>query len=200
MEVTGHPYPASLQVDTPERIARWRPLVQWWLLPIPHWVVLYALGFLSRVVGIISWFVVLITGRLPEGLANLQVMYLRYADRTLSYAGFLVEEYPPFAFDTTPADPGTYHGVLIDVEPELEHRNRLTTFFRLILAIPQLIVVSIVELIALILWIVGGFAVLFTGRWPEGLRGFIVGSMRWALRVDAYLLLLTDKYPPFSLD
>jgi hypothetical protein len=44
------------------------------------------------------------------------------------------------------------------------------------------------------------FAVLFTGRWPDGLRSFLLGVMRWALRVEAYLLLLTDEYPPFSLD
>jgi Domain of unknown function (DUF4389) len=41
---------------------------------------------------------------------------------------------------------------------------------------------------------------LFTARWPEGLRTFIVGIMRWSTRVNAYLYLLTDEYPPFSLD
>jgi hypothetical protein len=199
MELTGHPYPASLRVDTPEHMARWRPLVQW-LLAIPHWFVLYALGILSRALMIISWFVVLITGRLPAGLANMQVMYLRYADRTLAYAGFLVDDYPPFAFDTEGDDPGTHHGVLIDVEPALEHRNRLTTLLRLILAIPHLIVLSIVQLVAFVLWVVGGLAVLVTGAWPSGLQHFVVGSMRWALRLDAYMLLLTDEYPPFGLD
>jgi hypothetical protein len=48
--------------------------------------------------------------------------------------------------------------------------------------------------------VIAFFAVLFTGRWPEGLRSFVVGVMRWGTRVNAYLLLLTDKYPPFSLD
>jgi hypothetical protein len=42
--------------------------------------------------------------------------------------------------------------------------------------------------------------VLFTGRWPDGLRTFVVGVIRWATRVNAYFLLLTDEYPPFSLD
>jgi hypothetical protein len=44
------------------------------------------------------------------------------------------------------------------------------------------------------------FAVLFTGQWPKGLRDFVLGFMRWTLRVQAYLALLTDVYPPFSLD
>ena len=44
------------------------------------------------------------------------------------------------------------------------------------------------------------FAVLITGRWPEGLRDFIVGVHRWAYRVQAYVFLLTDEYPPFQLD
>jgi hypothetical protein len=49
-------------------------------------------------------------------------------------------------------------------------------------------------------WVIAFFAVLFTGRWPEGLRSFVVGVIRWGTRVSAYFLLLTDKYPPFSLE
>ncbi len=46
---------------------------------------------------------------------------------------------------------------------------------------------------------VAWFAVLFTGRWPEGMRNFVVGFFRWSTRVNAYYYLLTDVYPPFSL-
>jgi hypothetical protein len=198
MEIAGSPYPASLQVDTPDRIARWRPLVQWFLA-IPHMLVLYALEILSGVVAFISWFVVLFTGKLPESLAGLQAMYLRYSDRTLAYISFLVEEYPPFTFDTTGSDPRTYHGVLVDFEPELDHRNRLTVFFRLLLVIPHAIALFFVGIVAGIAHLIGFFAVLITGRWPEGLRNFVVGFFRWTLRVNAYHALLTDKYPPFSL-
>ena len=49
-------------------------------------------------------------------------------------------------------------------------------------------------------WVIGGFAVLFTCRWPEGLRTFVVGYVRWFTRFEAYLGLLTDEYPPFSLE
>jgi Domain of unknown function (DUF4389) len=52
----------------------------------------------------------------------------------------------------------------------------------------------------LLVWLISFFAVLFTGRWPEGLRTFVVGYMRWVTRVEAYIGLLTDAYPPFRLD
>jgi hypothetical protein len=48
--------------------------------------------------------------------------------------------------------------------------------------------------------VIAFFAGLFTGRWPAGLRHFTLGVLRWWLRVEAYLLLLTDQYPPFALD
>ncbi len=65
--------------------------------------------------------------------------------------------------------------------------------------IPQVIVLFFVLIAWLITAIIGWFAVLFTGRYPDGLWQFGLGAMRWSLRVEAYLLLLRDEYPPFSL-
>jgi hypothetical protein len=192
-------YPATFTVDHPERITNWKPLVQW-LLAIPHYIVLYALGIVSEVVAIISWFAIVFTGKLPDGLANLICLYVRYNNRTMAYAAFLREEYPPFTFETVPADPGTYPPVRTGFVPELEDRNRLTVGFRFILVIPQLIVLSVLGLVAFLAAVIAFFAVLFTGSWPEGLRTFVVGVMRWSTRVSAYFYLLTDEYPPFSLD
>jgi Domain of unknown function (DUF4389) len=199
METFGQGYPATLEVDRADRIANWRPIVQW-LLAIPHFVILYVLGFVAEVVAIIGWFAILFTGKLPDGLANLVCLYLRYNNRTIAYAGFLREEYPPFAFETVAPDPGTYPPVRTGLTPELEDRNRLTVAFRIILVIPQLIVLSVLGIVAFLALVIAFFAVLFTGRWPEGLRTFVVGIMRWSTRVTAYLYLLTDEYPPFSLD
>ncbi len=199
METFAQTYPATLEVDRAERIANWRPLVQWFLA-IPHFVILSVLGFLAEVASVIAWFVILFTGRLPEGLANMVCLYVRYSNRVVAYGGFLRDEYPPFAFEAVAADPGTYSPVRTGFTPELEDRNRLTVAFRLILAIPQLIVLSILGLVAFLASVIAFFAVLFTGRWPEGLRTFVVGVMRWSTRVTAYLYLLTDEYPPFSLD
>jgi hypothetical protein len=54
---------------------------------------------------------------------------------------------------------------------------------------------------AFIVVIIAWFAILFTGRYPRGMFDFVVGYMRWCLRVEGYAILLTtDRYPPFSLD
>lgn len=196
---SGGSYPATLTITTPEKVANWRPLVHW-LLAIPHFAVLYVLGLVSAVVAVISWFAILFTGKLGRGLTGFQSMYLRYMQRTYAYAGFLTEDYPPFGFGTVPTDPGDYQTVKSDFQPEAEDRNRLTSFFRVILVIPHAIVVSILSFVAYVVMVIAFFAVLFTGKWPEGLRRFVVGVLRWNLRMQAYFLLLTDEYPPFSLD
>jgi hypothetical protein len=72
--------------------------------------------------------------------------------------------------------------------------------FRIILVIPQVILLGVLVVAAFVALVIAFFAVLFTSRWPEGLRSFIVGVMRWGTRVSAYFLLLTDTYPPFSLE
>lgn len=191
-------YPVTVSVDTPQRVANWRPLVHW-LLVIPHLVVMWVLQTVSQIVSIISWLAILFTGKLPAGLAQFQSMYLRYSLRTYAYAGFLTDQYPPFAFDAVNNDPGG-HPTSLSISPDLEGRNRLTCFFRIILMIPALIFVVIIAIIATICSILGFFAVLFTGRWPEGLRNFVVANLRISARFGAYASFLTDQYPPFSLD
>ena len=71
---------------------------------------------------------------------------------------------------------------------------------RIFLLIPHLIVLYLVNLIAYLLYFIATFAILFTGKYPEGMFNFVVGSMRWGANVGAYLNSLMDKYPPFSTD
>lgn len=191
-------YPASFSFDAPERIANWRPLVHW-LLVIPHLLVVTALQRVAQALAVISWFAILFTGRLPTGIARFQAMYIRYAIRTAAFTGFLREEYPPFTLDTTTADPGDDPRVHVDVDPQIDDRNRLTTGFRLILAIPHLIALTLLTIALAVVAIIGFFTVLFTGQWPDALRTFALGVGRWWVRVQAYMLLLTDDYPPFTL-
>jgi hypothetical protein len=192
-------YPASFAVDHPERITNWKPLVQW-LLALPHYFVLYALQVVSEVVSIIAWFAIVFTGKLPEGLAGPQHLYVRYGNRVFAYFGFLREEYPPFAFGLTADDAGDVPAVRTDFETTYEDRNRLTVAFRWILALPQFVVVAVLGLVSYLAILVGAVIVLFTGKWPEGLRDFVVNVARWVTRVNAYVLLLTDEYPPFRFE
>ena len=199
MQANSASYPATLTFDPPEKVANWRPLLNW-LLAIPHLVVLYAFNAVSEAIGVVSWFVILFTGALPEGLANFQVMIMRYSTRAYAYVLFMKEEYPPFTFGMTPTDPGDDPRVRVDVVPQLVNRNRVTVAFRIILAIPQLIVLALLALVASVAVLIAFFAVLFTGQWPDGLRDFVVKVMRWSVRFQAYFLLLNDEYPPFALD
>ncbi len=69
------------------------------------------------------------------------------------------------------------------------------------LLIPHYIVLWFLSIAAFVCVIIAWFAILFTGRYPRGLFDFVVGVMRWGLRVEAYgFILITDKYPPFSLE
>ena len=192
-------YPASFTFDPPEKVANWRPLVNW-ILAFPHFVILYAFRVVAEVVSVVAWFAILFTGALPESLANLQVMFLRYETRIYIYACFMREEYPPFAFTSTPVDDGDDPRVRVDFQPELTDRNRLTVGFRFILVIPQLVVLAVLGIVAWVVLVVAFFVVLFTGRWSEGARNLVLNIMRWYLRVQAYILLLADEYPPFSLE
>ena len=190
-------YPLTLTFDTPEKIARWRPLVHW-LLAIPHFIILYVLGIVAQVLAFVAWFAGVFAGKIPDGLQKPIAMYLRYNARVTTYMLFQREEYPPFAFDGSFADPGDDPRLRVDVVPAIEGRNRLTIFFRLIMLIPQLIVLIFVSIAAWFVMIIGFFAVIILGRWPTGLNDFLIGFLRWTTRVNAYCYLLTDEYPPFS--
>jgi hypothetical protein len=195
-ESTGR-YPINLDVEVPDHIARWRPLVQW-ILAIPLFIVTYVLRILAELCALIGWFAALFTGTLPEGLGDIIAGYYRYAWRAYSYGWFLRETYPPLAPALGYADPGG-DPAWFDVRRG-ERLSRLAVLFRFILVIPQLIVLIFLFIALYIAVLIGFFAVIITGRWPSGLRDFVIGASRWTLRVDAWFLLLADPYPPFALD
>jgi hypothetical protein len=150
-----------------------------------------ALGMVAAVASVINWFIIVFKGRANEDLLRLQQYYLRWRARALAYEALLCDEYPPFGDGDYP--------VSTDFPAVIEGRNRWTVGFRFLLVIPQVIVLFFVLIAWLITAIIGWFAVLFTGRYPDGLWRFGEGVMRWILRVEAYMLLLRDEYPPFSL-
>jgi hypothetical protein len=80
----------------------------------------------------------------------------------------------------------------------VEQRNRLTTFFRLILMIPAAIVLYVFLIVAYIAIVIAWFAIVLTGHYPPGLYKFVADVNRFLARVTAYGVLLTDVYPPFN--
>lgn len=103
-------------------------------------------------------------------------------------------------------DPNARHQISdATMPPELELRvapptgqNRLTVLVRVILALPHLVVLGLLGYVVLFVTILGWFAALFVGRNP--FHRFVVGYLRWSIRVSGYVYLLTDRYPPFSMD
>jgi ABC-type uncharacterized transport system YnjBCD permease subunit len=191
------PYPARLEFHGEERMARWRPLVQW-LLAIPHLVIAYALSSLRNILTLISFFTVLFTKRIPRPLFDVIAMTLRYEWRATSYALFLHEDYPPFDFQPAADDDGVEpHTTLSLTYPE--ELNRWKPLYKWVLAIPHYVVLFALMIAAFFVVIAGFFAVVFTGEYPHGARDFLVGAYRYNLRVQAYIGLLTDEYPPFAL-
>ena len=79
-----------------------------------------------------------------------------------------------------------------------ERASRLTTFFRIFMVIPHLFVLIFYAIAATVLSFIAWFAILFTGRYPEGMFGFQTGYLRYATRVRCYASLLTDQFPPFG--
>ena len=187
MTVAGPVHPAARDLDAPAKIARWRPLVQW-LLAIPHLLIVGVLGYVIYVVYLINFFAVLFTRRVPEGLHNFNVMFERYSWRATSYAGFMTDKYPPFDFSQVAMDPGDQPATT-----SLERAVQLNRFLPLVkwlLAIPHYIVLTILLIVGLVLWIVAFFAVLITGKFPLGIRSFLVGSVQVVVAGQCVRLVL----------
>jgi Domain of unknown function (DUF4389) len=81
-----------------------------------------------------------------------------------------------------------------------ERLSRLLIFVKWLLLIPHYLALFVLGIGAWFVWIASFFAVIFTGRYPESMFNYMVGVMRWGVRVAAYLFLQTDQYPPFSLE
>ena len=191
------PYPATLEFDSDYRIARWRPLAQW-LLAIPQLMIASALSSLRNVLTLISFFAVLFTEQIPRPIFDAIAMTYRYEWRAMSYALFLHEDYPPFDFDVAAEDDRVEpHTTLSITYPQ--HLNRWAPLYKWLLAVPHYFVVAALVVAAIAGFVVGFFAVLITGEYPHGIRDFLVNVYRYGLRVQAYVCLLTDQYPPFSL-
>jgi hypothetical protein len=149
------------------------------------------LGLVACFAAAFAWVMILLTGRHPAVLWRAAAFYLRWRVRAISYLTLLRDEYPPFGDYDYPAE-------LVLPKPE-GARDRLTVAFRFFLALPHLIVLCLLSLVWAVTTAIAWVAILFTGRYPETLYGFAMGVLAWDVRVQAYLLLLRDDYPPFTL-
>ena len=190
-------YPAHLEFSCDRHITRWRPLVQW-LLAIPQLLIASALRTVRQVLTLISFFTVLFTERIPQPLFDMIAMSYRYEWRAFSYAMFLHEDYPPFDFQPSAADDGVEPHTSLSIDYP-EHLNRWKPLYKWFLAIPHYVVLAVLAVLGIFAFIGSFFAVLFTGEYPERIQAFLVGVWRYALRIEAYVGLLTDTYPPFHL-
>lgn len=189
----GGGFPASLDVDPPAGQNRLSVLLRL-LFALPSAIGLSIVGLIAGVITVIAWLVILFTGKYPGGMMNVVQGYVRWAARTYGYLYMLTDKYPPFSLNEDSAYP-----IRPTVGGETDGRNRLTVFFRYLMAIPHLIVLGILNYAMAVVGFLAWVIALFTGSVPPGLHNFIAGYVRWQMRVQTYILLLTDTYPPFSL-
>jgi hypothetical protein len=123
-------------------------------------------------------------------------------DWNLNFAGFMYRV-DAFIYLLTDVYPSTDEEQSVHLEltyPDAAGLNRWLPLVKWFLAIPHIIVLACLGIAALVVTIIAWFAILFTGNYPRRMFNFVVGVMRWGFRVVAYaLFLVTDKYPPFSL-
>lgn len=151
-------------------------------------------GLVSAVIAFVvlfAWVYLLVVARTPDRLWRASAWYLRWRVKAIAYMTLLRDEYPPFGEGDYPAD-------LIVAKPA-GPRSRLTVFFRILLALPHLIVLGFLGLAWSFVTALAWAVILLTGRYPKQLYGFALGVLAWTTRVEAYCLLLQDEYPPFTL-
>ncbi len=182
-------HPIRLRVDDDLERSRLTVFLRL-LLVIPHLVVLALWVVVVFVVAIVNWVVTLVTGRSPDVLHRFLAAFLRYAAHVAGYVMLLANPYPSFA-------PSTPYPIDIEVAPPAR-QNRWVTGFRLILAIPALILANVLGQVVEVIAFLGWFVCLAIGRMPRGMRDLAAFCLRFQLQTYGYVLLLTQRYPSLS--
>jgi hypothetical protein len=150
------------------------------------------LGAVAGVLAIVSWFTIVFGGPHIAGIREFTRFFLRWRVRAIAYVMLLEDRYPPFG-------DGPYPTTFDIADPPLP-RDRVSVGFRLLLAIPHFVVLFFLTIVWCFTSFVGWLSILVGGRYPKPLYDFSVGVLRWHVRVEAYMFLMVDAYPPFSLD
>lgn len=158
------------------------------LLVIPHviWLVIWGIG--AFIIVVVGWFATLFVGRLPQSWHDFLAAYLRYWAHVVSFLYLLGGPFPGFLgrAGSYPVDP--------QIDPPRE-QSRWKTGFRIFLAVPAFLLSSAFSTVMLVAGVGAWFAALFTGRIPQGLHRLLGWAVRYQVQLDAYLSLLTDRYP-----
>jgi len=203
-------YPARLTIDYPDRdLDRVSTLLRL-VYVIPIAVVLALIGgaafggtageggaragaFGGSLLVLPVLLMILFRQKYPRWWFDFNLELTRFSTRVVSYLALMSDKYP-----STDEEQSVH--LDLDYPTVTEDLNRWLPLVKWLLAIPHHIVLIFLGLAAVVAVIAAWFAVLFTGRYPRGLFDFVEGVLRWALRVEAYaFLLVTDRYPPFSL-
>jgi len=217
METQSESYPARLDIEYPERLDRLTTFFRLiWVIPIAIiWSLLSATSnstvtvvretgeTVSRATdtggGIVAglfaatFLMILFRQRYPRWWFDFAREFTRFGARIGAYAALLTDRYP------STVEEQSVH-LEIDYPDVKEDLNRWLPLVKWLLAIPHYIVLVVLGVIAFFAIIIAWFAILITGRYPRALFDYVVGVGRWGLRVQAYMsLLVTDRYPPFSL-
>jgi hypothetical protein len=166
-----------------------------YIVAIPWLIVASIYGFVAEICAVIAWFAIVFTGRYPEGLYNFNAGFLRMTTRANAFEYLLTDEFPPFGGEEAPDYP-----VRIGVPAPLGAYDRLKTGLRLIFGIPVYLLAIVQAIILSVCTLIACFAILFTGRLPEGLFNPIRAASAYLTRAAGYFLLMTEDWPPFSYE
>jgi hypothetical protein len=183
-------YPARLDIDYPGDLNRLTTFFRL-IMVIP---ILIIQNLLSSGLWLATALMIVFRRKYPRWWFDFARELMRLGVRIAAYAALLTDKYP-----STTKDQAVHLSVQYpDVGKDL---NRWLPLVKWLLAIPHYIVLFFLGIFAFICIVIAWFAILITGRYPRPLFDFVVGVMRWSVRVWAYTgLLVTDRYPPFSVN
>jgi Domain of unknown function (DUF4389) len=160
------------------------------LLAIPSIIWLGLWGILAEIVLVVAWFAALFTGRVPESIHGLLASFIRFSTRLNAYILLLANPFPGFTN-------GQPYPVDAHIAPAAA-QSRLTVLFRIILAIPAVILTYVFRIVNNVVAFLSWFYILFTGRMNEGMRNISLWLFKYEVQTYGYLFLLTGRYPSLA--